>query len=198
MKNFTIGLNIALAIAVVILFYLHFASHKNACSASVYNNNTSNNKLTPFKIAYFEMDSVQENYEFYKQVIRELNQIEQQKRNELADLRSSGISKQKEYQSKAKNMTQAELANAEQDMAQRDKEYQLAEQTKSQEFQDERFKKLGEVKKKIEEYLKDYNKDKQYSFIFVNAPELIYYKDSTYNITNDLIKGLNEEIKKKK
>ena len=67
-----------------------------------------------------------------------------------------------------------------------------------QEMQDESLKKLQDVKKKIEDYLKDYNKDKGYSYIFAGSPDLIYYKDTVYNITGDMLKGLNELYKKKK
>ncbi|HEX3025194.1 MAG TPA: OmpH family outer membrane protein, partial [Chitinophagaceae bacterium] len=67
-----------------------------------------------------------------------------------------------------------------------------------QEMQDETVKKLQDVKKKIEDYLKEYNKGKGYSYIFASSPDLIYYKDTVYNITNDLLKGLNEMYKKKK
>ena len=68
----------------------------------------------------------------------------------------------------------------------------------SDEFQDEQFKKLQDVKKKIEDYLKLYNKDKGYAFIFSSSPDLMYLKDSVYDITPDVIRGLNELYKKKK
>jgi outer membrane protein len=54
------------------------------------------------------------------------------------------------------------------------------------------------IKKKIEDFLKEYNKAKYYSYILVYDPGFIYYKDETYNITADVIKGLNEEYRKKK
>jgi len=59
-------------------------------------------------------------------------------------------------------------------------------------------KKLQDVKKKIEDYLKEYNKDKGYSYIFSGSPDLMYFKDTVYNITGDMLKGLNEMYKKKK
>ena len=67
----------------------------------------------------------------------------------------------------------------------------------NQELQNESFKRLQEVKKKIEDFLKDYNKDKGFSYIMTNSPDLIYLKDTVYNITGDLIIGLNSQYKKK-
>ena len=46
-------------------------------------------------------------------------------------------------------------------------------------------------------YLKDYNKQRNYSYIFAYDPSsFIYNKDTIYNITYDLIQGLNAAYKK--
>lgn len=194
MKNFTIGLNAALVIAVAVLFYLQFSDKKAAVAATPSAGTTNSG----FKIAYFESDSLETGFEYYKEVSKELAASEQQKRNELLSQRNAYIEKVKEYQAKGQSMTQMEAAKANQDVEERQKAIQANEQQKSQEIQDERFKKLLDVKKKIEDYLKEYNKNKTYAFILSSSSELMYYKDSTYDITKDLIKGLNEKYPKKK
>lgn len=196
MKNFTLVLNIVLTIAVAVLFYLHFSSSKKCTPAA--NASAVQKSNTGFRIAYFEMDSLQNNFDYYKLVAKELGNSEQQKRSDLAAKKDAYVAKVKEYQSKGQSMSQADMAKAQQDIAQREREYQQDEQAKSQEMQEESFKKIQDVKKKIEAYLKEYNKDKTYSFIISNSSDLLYYKDSAYNITNDLIKGLNEQYKSKK
>jgi outer membrane protein len=193
MKNFTIGLNAALVIAVAVLFYLQFSGKKAAVTASPAGATNGS-----FKIAYFESDSLETGFEYYKEVSKELAASEQQKRTELLAQRNAYIEKVKEYQAKGQSMTQMEAAKANQDVEERQKAIQANEQQKSQEIQDERFKKLLDVKKKIEDYLKEYNKNKTYAFILSSSSELMYYKDSTYDITKDLIKGLNEKYTKKK
>lgn len=195
MKNFTLGLNVVLAIAVAVLFYLHFSSTKKKIPNTTPATQTNNNN---FKIAYFESDSLETRFEYYKQISKELGASEQQKRNELLAQRNAFVEKVKEYQAKGQSMTQMEAAKANQDVEERQKQIQANEQTKSQEIQDERFKKLQDVKKKIEEYLKQYNKNNTFSFILSSSSDLMYYKDSTYDITKDLIKGLNEKYSKKK
>ncbi len=196
MKNLTLVLNIVLSIAVAILFYLHFSTCKKCTASSTSSGITKQGG--GFKIAYFEMDSLQSNFDYYKEIAKELGSSEQRKRSDLAAKKDAYVAKVKEYQSKGQSMSQTELAKAQQDIAQREKDYQQDEQAKSQEMQEESFKKLQDVKKKIEDYLKEYNKDKTYSFIISNSADLLYYKDSAYNITNDLIKGLNEQYKNKK
>ena len=195
MKNFTLGLNVVLAIAVAVLFYFHFASAKKAVVNTTAAATTTNNS---FKIAYFESDSLETGFDYYKQVSKELGASEQQKRNDILAQRNAFVEKVKEYQAKGQTMTQMEAAKANQDVEERQKQIQAIEQTKSQEIQDERFKKLQDVKKKIEEYLKEYNKNNTYSFILSSSSDLMYYKDNTYDITKDLIKGLNEKYNKKK
>ena len=195
MKNFTLGLNVVLAIAIGVLYYLHFTSAKKIIPQTV---STGNTPASGFKIAYFESDSLETGFDYYKQISKELATSEQQKRSDLLGQRNAYVEKVKEYQAKGQSMTQMEAAKANQDVEERQKAIQANEQQKSQEIQDERFKKLQDVKKKIEEYLKEYNKNKTYSFILSSSSDLMYYKDSTYDITKDLIKGLNEKYNKKK
>jgi len=196
MKNFTLISNVVLAVAVAVLFYLHFSNCKKCSTPSA---STSVNKQSGnFKIAYFDLDSLENNFNYYKQVAKDLGNSEQQKRNELASKKDAYVAKVKEYQAKGQGMSQAELQAAQQDIAQREKDYTQTEQQKSQEMQEENFKRLQDVKKKIEDYLKEYNKDKTYAFIISSSADLVYYKDSAYNITNDLVKGLNELYKTKK
>ncbi|MBC7721722.1 MAG: OmpH family outer membrane protein [Pedobacter sp.] len=195
MKNFTIGLNVVLVIAVAILFYLHFSSAKHTIAPTVV---AGNAPTSSFKIAYFESDSLETGFDYYKQISKELAASEQQKRSDLLGQRNAYIEKVKGYQAKGQSMTQMEAAKANQDVEERQKAIQANEQQKSQEIQDERFKKLQDVKKKIEEYLKEYNKNKTYSFILSSSSDLMYYKDNAYDITKDLIKGLNEKYNKKK
>ena len=54
-----------------------------------------------------------------------------------------------------------------------------------------------DVHKKISEYLKEYNKNKGFNYIITSEESLIYYKDTVYNITKDVIAGLNADYKAK-
>jgi outer membrane protein len=199
MKNSTLAWNVLLAVAIAVLFWLHFSSVKKTTETSTTGVVTTTGASGQFRVAYFEHDSLENHYEYYKQVKAELQQLEQQKSNELSSLRNANIAKLKEYQDKGQGMTPAQQQAAQQDLMQRDKEYQRMEQLKSQEMQNEALQKLQDVKKTIEAYLKDYNKDKGYAFILSSSPDqnLMYYKDTLYNITNDLITGLNQMNRKK-
>lgn len=195
MKNLQNVFNVLLVAAVGVLFYLHFSKKSSVSTAKMsIGNNASNN----FKIAYFEMDSVEKEYLYLKDVRNNLRALEQKKGDELNALRKAGKAKLQEYQSKGKNMTQEEMAEANEVLMKMDNELRVQEQIKSQELHDESFRKMQEVKKTIEDYLKIYNKNYHYAYIIASSADILYYKDTVYNITKEIIKGLNEEYKNKK
>lgn len=194
MKNSSLVLNITLATAIAILFYLHFSSKKTTAPASTSNSVVASGN---FKIGYFEMDSIENHYEYFKEVRNTLRGKEQDNSRQLAEMKNTFVAKYQELQKTAQSMTQAELAGKQQELSQMEKTFQNKEQMMNQELQNESFKRLQEVKKKIEDFLKDYNKDKGFSYIMTNSPDLIYLKDTVYNITGDLIVGLNSQYKKK-
>lgn len=193
MKNFTLGLNVVLAIAVAVLFYLHFSASKKIAPV-----NDKQNTASSFKIAYFEMDSIENHYEYLKEVRKGLREMEQQKSSELAAKKNAIKNKLDQYRSIGKSMSQEDMVKAQEELQRMDNDLKNEEQMKMQELQDESVQKIQMVKKKIEEYLKEYNKTKNYSFILASSPDIMYYKDSVYSITSDVLKGLNDEYKKNK
>ncbi len=195
MKNFTLGLNIFLVLAVAVLFYLQFKSDKDHVLSS---HSTKSVPAGPFKIAYFEADSIQSQFNYFNDVRAELQSKDQANAKQLGDLKSIFANKIQEFQKIAPSLSQAEQASKQQELMQMEKAFQGKERMMSDEFEDQKFKKLQDVKKKIEDYLKDYNKDKGYAYIFSSSPDLMYLKDSLYDITPDVIKGLNALYKKKK
>ena len=194
MKNSSLVINITLATAIAILFYLHFSSKKASVPAS---SSSAAAVSGNFKIGYFEMDSIENHYEYFKEVRNALRGKEQDNGRQLADMKNTFAAKYQELQKSAQGMSQAELNGKQQELMQMEKTFQNKEQMLNQDLQNESFKRLQEVKKKIEDYLKEYNKDKGFSYIMTNAPDLVYLKDTAYNITTDLIAGLNSQYKKK-
>jgi outer membrane protein len=151
-----------------------------------------------FRIAYFEMDSLESSFEMVKDVKNELGKKEETINGELERLERSYRNKAAQYQSQAQTMTQVQSEMATRDMMQLQQNMQSRKQQLDQEYQDFYMRKMKDVKTKIEDYLKQYNAQKGYTYIFAYEPGLFYYRDTTYNITGDVVKGLNEQYKKKK
>lgn len=199
MKNASLVLNLVLLVAVAVLFYLHFSSVKKADAvppATATNTSGAVHK-GDFRIAYFEMDSIQNSFGAVKDVRAELSKEETRLSNELAQLQKSYNDKFTQYQSQAKTMSSVESEAANRDIMQMQQKFAAAKQQMEQRLQDLSVRKTQEIKSKVEDFLKEYNKDKGYAYIFAHEPAFMFYRDSTYDITADVVKGLNEKYKKK-
>ena len=191
MKSISWIVNGVLAVAVIVLFVLHFSTNSTPTKASI-------NDKGGVQIAYFEIDSIQNSYEFFKEVKSSLQVKDMENTKQLTNLKNEYIAKYQELQKNAQFLSQAEVASRQQDLVKAEKNYTAKEQQLSQELQEESFKRLQEVKKKIEVFLANYNKNKEFAFILSSNADLMYYKDTTYDITADIIKGLNADYKSKK
>ncbi|MES1197954.1 MAG: OmpH family outer membrane protein [Chitinophagaceae bacterium] len=197
MKKGLLVLNGLLVIAVAYLLYSQLSSTKNGnlSSASVEKGNPQ--ASTSFRIAYFEMDSVEANYKMVKDVKAELSKKEETINTELDRMDKTYRDKVNDYQQKARDqaMTQVQSEMATQDLMSTQDQMKNRKQSLDQEYNDFMVRRMRDVKTKIEEFLKEYNKSKQYSYIVSYEQGLFYYKDTIYNITADVIKGLNEMYK---
>ena len=193
MKNIATVLSVLSLILIAILFYLHFSQKPvlKATSAP-----TSTAKATDFRIAYFDIDSLQTHFEYFKKVSNEMKARENAMTVELRTLENSYQKKIKEWQDRGANMTQTEGEAAQREYAQMQQRYQKRQMDLEQELQKQKVDLMTDLRKKVEDYLKEYNKEKGYAFILSYEPGfMLYYKDTLYDVTNDLITGLNEKYK---
>lgn len=151
----------------------------------------------PFRMAYFEMDSVAANFELVKEVKAELAKKENDINAEL-DRRTKDF--QQRYsvlQNKAQagNMSQAELDAASAEIKKIDDDIKARRQQLDQEYNQLMASRQNDIKTKIENYLREYNKTKNFSYIISYEQGLFYFKDTAFNITADVIKGLNSFYK---
>ena len=206
MKQLSFGLNIILLVLVGILFYLHFDTKNKLgrpLAAAGYSGNSKSTTTTAganvpgAKIAYFEMDSLQANYTYFKDALNHLKVKEQAMNAELSGLERAYQKKVSEWQHKGAAMSPAETEAAQRENAQMQQNYQARKQTLEEAFARQSMEFKKDIKKKIEDYLKEYNQDKNFSYILSYEPDFIFYRDTTCNITSDLISGLNATYKKK-
>jgi outer membrane protein len=96
-----------------------------------------------------------------------------------------------EVRSKLEEMQQ-KLAAEEQNL------YKLRD-SYAQQLQEENTVMLRKVMNSIMEFMKEYNKDKHYNFILGNTFDgKILYADKSLEITDDVIKGINEQYNSQK
>jgi outer membrane protein len=152
-----------------------------------------------FKIAYFDLDTLQARYEYMKDVKNQASDQENKINQDLASLDRKNQQQIEAWRQKGNTMTQAEAEDANrkyQDMQQEFASHKQEQEQKLYKFEEE---KRSEIRKRVEDYIREYNRQKNFSYIIAyDANSFIYNKDTLYNITNDLVVGLNAEYKKPK
>lgn len=196
MRNISTILSLVALLGVGGLYYLHFADKKKSDAHIV---NRANKGGNNFRIAYFDIDSLQEKYNFFKDISGEMKKKESNLEEQMSALQNSYQKRLKELQSRSATMSQSEGEAAEREVAQMQQKFQQKQMTMEQDLKKHQMDVMADVRSKIENYLKEYNKEKGYAFILSYEPGfMLYYRDSVYDITNDVIQGLNEEYKNTK
>lgn len=196
MKQLSLILSIAATLISGFLLVKQFSGNAKTDQPAVSAEKVSDSEQD-FKIAYFDIDSLQNKYQFFKDALGELKVKEEAMNNELSSLERSYQKKISEWQQKGSTMSQSEADAVQREYAQMQQNYQQRRLTLEQQLESLKMDYKKNIKNKIEIYLKEFNKDNRYSYIISYEPELMFYKDTTYNITNELIEGLNAAYKKK-
>jgi outer membrane protein len=201
MKNFLLPLNIILALAVAVLFYLHF-NQKSATVDTKPGKGTTDSAAIQheLKIAYVDLDSIQENYNYYKE---KMDEFERKKETADRDLNNAFQKIENEriaFVQKGNAITQVEAENFQRDYTRKMQNLENQKKSLENNIQSEGVKTMEELKKKINEFLTEYNKEKGYSYIFSYSStiNILFYKDTALNITNEVVSGLNDAYNKTK
>ena len=198
MNKGLLGLNIILLVAVAVLFFLHFSSSGSRHPSTSATGSSNSSDPTIFRIAYFDMDSIEAKFSLFKQMQTEVSKKEDSMNSILNSARMNLQNKYRKYQEQQASMTPSDIENAGNELSKLDMEIKNRELSLNQSFQSFYMNKQQEVISQIKKYCLEYNKDKKYSLIIANEPGLIYYKDSAFNITSELLRGLNGLYDKQK
>ena len=198
MKNGLLIWNIVLTVITGYLLVTHFNSNKADKKPVIKSFSKDTTAVhSSFRIAYFDMDSVENNFQMVKDTQAEIDKREKAYNNDLAKLDYTYQNRVDSYRNKGK-LSNDEIEKAQIDLKQLQDQLKSQKQVLDQEYQDFYMHRQLSLKTAIADFLKDYNKAKDYSYIVVYTGDLIYYKDAAYDITAEVIKGLNEWYKNKK
>ena len=152
------------------------------------------------KIAYVEVDSIMTQYTFAKEYSALLEKKGQNIQATIAQKGQALQAAAANFQQKIKQnaFTSREQAESQQAAIQRDQaNLQSLQQRLSNEFAAEQEKYNNALHDSIAHYLAAYNKDKKYSIIFSKSGDNLLYADKAYDITKEVIAGLNKAYKGK-
>jgi outer membrane protein len=195
-RTSTILSSIAL-LGVIILFVLHFSANKRSAGTSTTKTTVPSGAL---RVAYVDIDTFEANYhslktkkaEFSAQqaaMESELQRSAQQMQADIANV---------QRKAEANTLSQTEYEAAQKRIGQMQQALETRRQTMSTQFQDklEAFNK--ELHIRMDEFLEEYTKEHDYDYVlsYTRSNPLILYGNKSLNITNDVIKGMNDRAGK--
>jgi outer membrane protein len=200
MKNISLILNLILATAVAVLFYLHFQLKKSCLANSNPNEiqiEAPEGHIVP-TIYYINTDSLWKNYEYVKNEIEQLekekSKAESQIEAKARQLENDVMDYQQKVQSGMISMDDARKKEAEL-MDRQQKLYELREQLAADLLTKEQNKN-DMLQKVITDYIKRYNANKNFSYVlgYSQGGGILFANDSL-DITKEILEGLNAEYK---
>lgn len=160
---------------------------------------SSDSTATNLKIAYVEVDSIMSQYEFCKEYSKILEKKSQNIQNTInqkgQSLQTAAVKFQQDLQNNKYTQQQAEAVNA--GLQKQQADLQALQQRLGTEFQAETDKFNAALRDSIQHFLVKYNADKKYALILSKAGDNILYAVKQYDITDEVIKGLNKAYKSK-
>ena len=185
-------LNGLMALALVLMF--------TQCADNKSNGSTNNAPAAVsgpanMKIAYVEIDSLLTKYRFWNDLNEMMIKKEENISTTLNEKARELDSEMREFQRKLENNGFASRERAEQEnlrISQKQRDLQQLQEKLSNELQSENQKNSLQLRDSINSFLKIYNKDKGYSLIISNTGfDNLLYADPAFNITNEIVEGLN-------
>lgn len=194
--NFNFILNIVFAIAITILFILHFSSKTNAGSAELV---PPKIELKASKIVYINTDSLYEKYEFIKEIKKSIASQRSNAESEFARKYQALANEEQNFREIAARLSEEEGLKQQQEL--------MIKEQKLAEFRDQMQENLmkteaeknEEITKNIADYLSKVYSGTPYTYIlgYTRGGGILFANDSL-DITNEVIEGLNKNFKSQK
>ena len=159
---------------------------------------------TEGEIVYFELDRVLEEYDMAND-LRSVAETKVESINQEVNRRGRKLEKEiADFQEKMDKglMTRSVAEVQGQKLQQKQNEFQQYAAQKQQEIAEEQSVMMNQIADAINEYVEKYNAEKQYAMILTTQGDIlsapVVTADASLNITEEILKGLNEEYVKTK
>jgi outer membrane protein len=209
MKNISLALNGILAIAIIILYYLHFSTNETTSTTepkeeveqveapiieSIEEISSNSN------IGYINVDSLQDNYKLYEEMINKLKARQNKYEREITVKSTAFEKKVQEFQKKAPTMSQFEGQMKQKELAEEEQKLYKMRDDFAAKFQEEELKLNDQFQQKVKAYIQEHNKTSNFDII-IGASQLgnivLDYREGI-NITNAVVIGLNKQYEAEK
>jgi outer membrane protein len=153
---------------------------------------------TGLKVAYVEVDSLMTQYDFAKDYSVTLQKKSNNARNTLTQKGNTLQAAVNNFQQKLNNngFTSREQAASQQAAIERQqRDLQELQARLENELANETAKFNETLRDSLQSFLKDYNKETQFSLILTKQGDNILLADKKFDITQDVINGMNKRYK---
>lgn len=150
------------------------------------------------KIAYVEVDSLMTQYDFAKDYSVTLEKKSNNARNTLTQKGNALQAAVNNFQQKINNngfQSREQAAGVQAAIERQQRDLQELQARLENELASETSKFNVALRDSLQNFLKAYNKDKQFDLILSKAGDNILMANKKYDITNDVINGLNKRYK---
>ncbi|MFA7116756.1 MAG: OmpH family outer membrane protein [Bacteroidales bacterium] len=191
---------ITLYLTLVLLASFTFTSCMNQDNPET---NTAEHSTVKSEIAYIQIDSLIQGYDMFSDLTTELESKAEIIRKDLNKKGRAFQNSAKDLDSRMKKgtITSYEANNQRTILLKRQENLQNYSNQKSQEMSEEQQVMINKVMDAIQTYVVEFNKTANYKMILTNSnvSNTILTADPALNITDQILKGINEEyIKNKK
>lgn len=198
MKNLNLLINIVLVVAVALLFALHFNS-KPQVSNSVKSSLSENLGSSDLTIAFVNADSLTENYEMYKDEFAAASERTFKAEETFTTKQRQFEKEANEFQQRAQYLTITERESKQEKLVKKQQELMQLEQQLSSDLQRQEAEVSKRIFDTIDVFLKKYAEDNNFSYVLSYARGGgVWYADSKFDVTPEVLKALNENYRKQK
>lgn len=194
MKNLSTILSALALIGVIVLFGLHFSGNKSSKPGKPATSGNVQNMPPGAHIAYIDIDTFEANYNVLKAKKEEFTARKKSMEGELERAANQLQNDVRAFQQKAQTMSQAEGEAAQKRLLQIQQSLETRKATMEEQFAKDQIDFNETLHKNLDAFLEEYNADKHYDYIlsYQRSNPQIMYADKNLEITQDVIKGMNE------
>ncbi|KAA6348777.1 hypothetical protein EZS27_003755 [termite gut metagenome] len=182
-------------IVVVAIIFLFIQCSGKKEEEAIVGNSEEASVPTGLKIAYVEIDTLLTQYNFWKDLTEMMTKREEDIRATLNQRNKELEQDIQDFQRKYENNAFVSRERAEQEhnrILKKQQDLQELQNRLTNELVAETQKNSLRLRDSINSFLKDYNKEKGYTFIISNTgSDNLLYADKAYDITQEIANGLN-------
>lgn len=188
-------------LTILSLVCIAFASCKNKGGGTPVSATGDSTKVQQLNIAFVQLDSLQNNLDYYLEKKKEFEAKQKAIDLELSNMQKNIQNQYQAFQRKIerKNISEVEAENTQRTLANLGQQLQQKQQNLNNNIMQKQGEFVEELTALMNEYMAEYNKEKNYDFIFTEGPvKSVLFVKPAHDITNEVAKGMNDWIKKKK